>query len=298
MPTSRRRFLAASAATALSSLTAQAATTAGSLNDHEICVFTKPFNSLTFRQLAKKTADIGFDGIEAPVRPHGNIEPKNVQEQLPKLVEALEEHSLKVTVLTSDINDPANPVSEQVLRTAAKLGIQHYRMKYFRYDESRPVIGQISNWRAQLKDLAQMNKDLGITAVYQNHAGRNYFGAAIWDLHRALENIEPEHIGVAYDIRHATAEAGMSWPVGFQLIRPHIRVVYVKDFVWGEKKPTNVPLGEGRVRPEFFTMLAQSGFSGPVSLHEEYLDHRKPELVPEHWSAIANDLKTLKSLLK
>ena len=71
----------------------------------------------------------------------------------------------------------------------------------------------------------------------------------------------------------------------------------MKDFIWGEAKPTNVPLGKGRVDSKFFQMLAKTNFRGPISLHEEYLDHRKPELVPEHWGAIKGDFQTLKSWL-
>lgn len=262
-----------------------------------LCVFTKPFNSLSNEELAAKIEQLGFDGIEAPIRPGGHIEPEAVPDELPKLVDALKRRGRTITVLTSDINNPDSAVNEKVLRTAAELGIRYYRMKYFKYDESKPIIRQVDEWTRQISDLAALNKELGITGVYQNHAGRNYFGAAIWDVHRALRNIEPESIGMAYDIRHATAEAGSSWPVGFQLIRPHVKVVYVKDFVWGEHKPVNVPLGKGRVSKEFFRLLEKSDFDGPISLHEEYLDHRKPELVPDHWQAIETDLKMLKSWL-
>ncbi|APZ96939.1 Xylose isomerase-like TIM barrel [Fuerstiella marisgermanici] len=295
MPT-RRTFLAASAAAAFAS-SKLAADESSAAKANQICVFTKPFNSLTFDELATQTANIGFNGIEAPIRPGGHIEPEAVPDKLPQLVAALEKQNQKLTVLTSNINDPSDPLSEAVLRTAAKLGIRYYRMQYFKYDESKSITKQIDEWRMKMKDLAALNKQLGITAVYQNHAGRNYFGAPIWDLHRGLDGIDPTQVGVAYDIRHATVEAGMSWPIGFHLIRPHIQVVYVKDFTWGEARPTNVPLGDGRVDSKFFRMLARTDFRGPVSLHEEYIDHRKPELVPEHWEAIRKDLKTLKSWL-
>lgn len=295
MPT-RRTFLTATAAAALAP-SAVVADESSKPNANPICVFTKPFNSLTFEELATQTAEAGFNGVEAPIRPGGHIEPEAVPDKLPELVEALADHKLKLTVLTSNINDPSDAVSETVLRTAAGLGIRHYRMQYFKYDEGKSITKQIDEWSRQMKDLAALNKQLGITAVYQNHAGRNYFGASIWDLHRGLDGIDPNHIGVAYDIRHATAEAGMSWPIGFHLIRPHIQVVYVKDFEWGdgESKPTNVPLGEGRVDAKFFQMLAETDFRGPISLHEEYLDHRKPELVPEHWAAIRKDFARLQS---
>lgn len=297
MPT-RRQFLSASTATVAALSTRVSVSFAEEPQAaNPLCVFTKPFNSLTAEQLAAKTAELGFQGIEAPIRSGGHVEPAAVVDQLPKFVEGLRQHNVDITIMTSDINDPGDPNTEMVLKTAAGLGIKYYRMKYFKYDESQPIIGQIDNWRSRLKDLADMNRGLGITGLYQNHAGRNYFGAPIWDLHRALDGIDPAAVGVAYDIRHATVEAGMSWPIGFHLIRPHIQAVYVKDFIWGETNSENVPLGTGRVDAKFFKMLADSGFTGPISLHEEYLDHRKPELVPQHWEAISADLKTLKSWL-
>ncbi len=259
-----------------------------------ICVFTKPFNSLSFDELADRVAELGFDGIEAPIRKGGHIEPRQVADELPKLVEALAKRNLEITVLTSDINDPNDPMTAKVLKVAAGLGIQRYRMKYYTYDLKRPVIAQINEWRPAFRDLAAMNKEFGIKAVYQNHAGNKQLGAALWDLREVLEGISPEEIGVAYDIRHASVEGGMSWPITFNMIRPHLDTVYVKDAHWVGKKPTNVPLGEGIVDPRFFKMLAQSGFEGPISLHEEYLDHRKPELVSEHFAAIKRDFKTLK----
>lgn len=264
-----------------------------------ICVFTKPFNSLSFDELADRIAELGFDGIEAPIRKGGHVEPKHVEQQLPALVEALKKCDLEITLMTSDVNDPDDPITERVLRTAATLGIKRYRMKYFKYDLKQSVLSQIDQWRPKLKQLAAMNHDFGLTGLYQNHAGPNYLGAPLWDLRLALRGIAPSDIGVAYDIRHATAEGGMSWPVTFNMIQPSIDTVYVKDFVWKEgNKPSNVPLGTGRIDPKFFQMLADTDFNGPISLHEEYLDHRNPDLVPEHLAAIKTDMATLRAMLK
>ena len=292
----RRDFLCAAAsgvaATALSRVSAADSA------PHSICVFTKPFQSLSFDELADRIAELGCDGIEAPIRDGGHIEPAQVPDELPKMVEALRKRDLEITVMTSSVNDPNDPLTERVLRTAAELGIRRYRMKYLKYDFDRPILKQLDEWRPRLRDLAAMNKEIGITAVYQNHAGRNYLGAPIWDLRRVLDGIAVNEIGVAYDIRHATVEGGMSWPVTFHMIRPHIETVYVKDFRWGDGKPKNVPLGEGQISKDFFRMLAKSDFDGPISLHEEYLNHRDPKLVPEHLAAIRRDLATLRGLLR
>lgn len=263
-----------------------------------ICVFTKPFNSLSFDELAEKIAEIGYSGIEAPIRKGGHIDPTNVADELPKLVEALSKRNLEITVMTSDVNDARDPLTERVLRTAATLGIKRYRMKYVLYDTDVSVADQLATWRDQFVDLAAMNHDYGITGLYQNHAGNKYMGAAIWDLDQVLEGIAPTDIGMAYDIRHATVEGGTSWPTTFRMIRDHIDTVYVKDFVWQDGKTENVPLGEGLVQASFFKMLADSGFDGPISLHEEYLDHRPAELVPQHLAAIKKDLATLKGMMR
>ncbi|MGY8747438.1 MAG: sugar phosphate isomerase/epimerase family protein [Pirellulales bacterium] len=262
-----------------------------------ICVFTKPFNSISFEALADQIAVLGFDGIEAPIRKGGHIEPSQVSDKLPQLVEILAKRNLKITILTSDINDASDPVSQNVLKVASSLGIERYRMKYLKYDLNQSITKQLSNWRPQLLDLAAVNRELGIKAVYQNHAGNNTFGAPLWDLSMALKNISPKEIGVAYDIRHAAVEGGKSWPITFDLIWPHVDSVYVKDFVWEGKKLKNVPLGTGLVPKEFFKLLKTRNFQGPISLHEEYLDHRDPALVPKHWNAIKADLKTLQSLI-
>ncbi len=292
----RRKFLIAAGSTV--AIGAADSLLAAAPKKNPICVFTKPFQSLSYDELADRTAELGFDGIEATIREGGHIEPQQVADELPKMVEALRNRNLEITVMTSSINDPRDRFCEPVLRVAAGLGIKRYRMKYFNYDPQQPILKQIADWRPQLRDLAAMNAEIGIRALYQNHASNKMLGAAVWDLARLLNGIPTEQVAVAYDIRHATVEGGMSWPTTFRMIRPHVDTVYVKDFTWGEgPSPTNVPLGQGRVDPKFFQMLAASGFDGPISLHEEYLDHRPPELVPQHWAAIEQDFGTLKEWL-
>jgi sugar phosphate isomerase/epimerase len=292
--TNRREFLIAASTAAASPLLAQTDSVAPK---QKISVFTKPFNSLSFDELADRIAEIGFDGIEATIRKGGNIESSAVEDKLPELVEALGKRNLEITIMTSDINDPDDPITEKVLRAAATLGIKRYRMKYLKYDLSRSVIEQINQWKPRLKDLAALNHDFGVLGLYQNHAGSGTFGSPIWDIDLALEGISPSEIGVAYDIRHATVEGGQSWPTTFNMIRPRVDTVYVKDFQWSGNKPINVPLGKGRVEKRFFQMMRDSDFHGPISLHEEYLDHRKSELVPEHLAAIKADLAQLKAWL-
>src|SRR5688572_18129354 len=64
----------------------------------KIIGFIKPFQKLSYAEIAQISADIGWDGIECPVRKGGSIEPAAVEEELPKLVDALRKNNLECAV--------------------------------------------------------------------------------------------------------------------------------------------------------------------------------------------------------
>lgn len=290
----RRKFLLAAAASTAALSTLRHASAAPAQRKYEICAFQKYLQSLTYEQLAERIANLGFDGIEATVRNGGHVLPERVEDDLPKMVEALHSHGLKISVMASSINRIDQPHAEKVLRTAASLGVKCYRMAYFKYDLKRPVQEQIEQFRPAFEDLAGLNSELGIQAVYQNHAGARNFGCAIWDAYQIIEDYPVEQLGIAFDIRHATVEGGTAWPLHFQLVRPHLGAVFVKDFFWEKGGVKNVPLGEGQVDRKFFSMLRESDFAGPISLHVEYDTKANLE---EHVAFLKKDLETLRSWL-
>ncbi len=236
----------------------------------KICAFTKPVQFLGFDELAEFMAELGFDGIEVAVRPGGHVLPERVEEDLPKLVEALKRRGLEITILTSGINSATQPDAEKVLRTAAKLGIERYRMLWWKYDLQRPIRAQLDAWRPGLKELVALNRAVGITGLYQNHAGADYLGAGLWDIYDLVKDFAPKELGLAYDIRHAQVEGGQSWPTHFQLVKAHVGAVCVKDYVWEKTRLKNVPLGEGRVEAKILQLVKAAKFKGPISLHVEY----------------------------
>ena len=73
--------------------------------------------------------------------------------------------------------------------------------------------------------------------------------------------------------------------------------LYVKSFRWENNKRKNCPLDKGIVDAKYPRQLIKSGFTGPINLHEEYINHRDPKLVPQHVEAIRKDVATLKGWL-
>lgn len=272
---SRRQFAQLTMAASLA-VSAPALPAAASLKRWPIIGFSKPFQALSPEQTAETVTEIGWDGIECPVRAKGQVLPERVGEDLPRLAEALRRHGKEITIITTDVKNVTQPLTENVLRTAAKLGIKRYRLSFWKYTKEQPIPAQLDEIRAELRDLAALNKELGLQAGFQNHSGADYVGAPIWDIWQLVRELDPKHMGACFDIGHATLEGGYSWPSTARLMEPHLTAVFVKDFVWkkGDKgwKAEWCPLGEGMVSKSFFAWLKKTSFQGPISQHHEY-DH-------------------------
>jgi len=263
-----------------------------------ICYFTKHLQGLSFDEIASVSAEMGVDGIEAPIRPKGHIEPEKVVDELPKFIDALKKQGLEMTIMTSGINEvSAEQRTEEVLRTAAKLGVKRFRMNYFKYDLKLPVWDQLQAVRPKIKDLVALCKEIGIQPLFQNHSGKDYFGAPVWDIYSIMREYPAADFSFCFDILHATCEGGKSWPLEFNLVRDHIGAAYFKDYKWEGRKLVTVPLGEGQVDPEYGKMLLKSGYGGPISLHVEYLEGnaKDPAVLKTFREAHAHDIKTLRS---
>ena len=107
--------------------------------------------------------------------------------------------------------------------------------------------------------------------------------------------------GVNYDVGHATIEGGFGgWIDSFRILGPYVRGIAVKDFVWtkdakGAWKEQWVPIGEGMVHfPQFFQMVKQADFNGPLQIHFEYkLDGSQEET----YVAMKRDLTALRGYM-
>ena len=240
-----------------------------------VCAFTKCLQFLNFEQIAEVLARLGFDGADITVRPDGQIGPANVKSELPKAVKSLEKSGVGIPMMVTAVTDADDKLSVETLKTAADSGIKYYRMGWLAYDFSKPMQKNIDIYKNQIEKLAKLNEKIGIHGGYQNHSGL-HVGAPVWDLYDLLKDVNPEYLGVQYDIRHATTEAGYSWMLGMKRIEPWIRTICIKDFVWGktdngEWKHENVPLGEGMVKfDEFLKEYASLKVEAPISMHFEY----------------------------
>jgi sugar phosphate isomerase/epimerase len=270
-----RRDFVGSAAAAAAAVALSPALAQDSKPSWKVGGFTKSLQELSYEKTAETAADIGWDCIECPVRAKGHVLPERVDEDLPKMAEALKAKGLELSVLATDIKGADEPLTGKVLRAAAKAGVRLYRLGGLRYKEGTPIPRQLEEFRARLKELAALNKELGVTGLFQNHSGNGYVGASVWDIFELIKDSDPKLLGVHYDIGHATVESGLSWPTTFDLIKDRVGAVIFKDFYWkhapGEGgKTVWCGLGKGSINPKFIKMLRASAFRGPITMQFEY----------------------------
>jgi sugar phosphate isomerase/epimerase len=266
----------------------------------KICIFSKGLHKAGYTEMVPLVAEMGFDGIDLTVRPKGHVLPENVEKDLPQVAEAAKRSGLNILMIATDILDPDDRYTIPILKTAASLGIKHYRMGRGFYNEKKSIRQNLEDFKTKFKKLDRLNRKYRIRGEYQNHSG-NGFGAPVWDLWEVLKDIDPQWTGVQYDVYHATIEGTNSWPLGFTLLRPYIGTLDMKDFYWkkeeGKWREEITPLGKGMVDfKKFIALLKENNMHGPFSIHYEYLSgedslHSKTEKMKK-------DLATLRKWLK
>lgn len=240
----------------------------------KVCIFSKHLQWLDYPEMAEAVVRMGFDGIDLTVRPGGHVLPENVTTDLPRAVTAAREAGSEITMMTTKITEPTEETTA-VLKTAAAQGIHYYRMGSLKYPAEKSIPAQIQALKPDFKSIAALNQKFGIYGAYQNHAGNQRVGAALWDLWELLKDTDPAWLGCQFDVRHATVEGGTAWPTNFRLLAPFVKMVVIKDFRWEKTasgwRAQSCPLGQGMVDvPRFLKLLREINFQGPISLHFEY----------------------------
>lgn len=243
-------------------------------NKFSISIFSKHLQWLNYEDMARQAAQLGFNGVDITVRANGHVLPERVTEDLPKAVAAVKQAGLEVYTISTDIKGAEEKNTVNVLKTASQLGIKNYRMGWYSFDSKLDTLGNIEVFKKKFADLAALNERYKIHGDYENHT--EFFGGSLWDLWTVLKDLNPEWIGCQFDIRHATVDGALAWPVNLNLLEKHIGSVTIKDFYW--KKAGNkwqiedVPLGQGMVDfKKYFPLVKKYGLQQkPLSLHYEY----------------------------
>ena len=258
----------------------------------KLCIFSKHMAQFDWKELGRKSKELGFDGIDLTVRPKGHVLPERVKDDLPRAVDAIRAAGLDVPMITTDLKSAANPAAAPTFEAARKLGIKLLKPGYWTYPRDRTVLQTNIEARQNFQGLLKLAMQHGVALGLHNHSGA-YVGAALCAYRDLLQDVDPKLAGYYFDPGHATIEGGLHvWRISLELVAPRLKMVAMKDAYWdktnGRWRPKWVPLGEGMVDwPEVYRSFAKVAFNGPITLHVEYP-------VKDELEAIAHDLAFMK----
>jgi L-ribulose-5-phosphate 3-epimerase len=261
-----------------------------------LILFSKHLQKLNYPELAKALRQLGYEGVDLTVRPAGHVLPEKVGEDLPRAADAMRAEGLSIPMITTGLLSASDPAARPTLSTAARLRIPYFKLGYWRY-KTPGVEGRMAEVRKDLNGLVELAKEYGIQAGFHNHSG-DYVGSPVWDIREITTGMDPRWVGYYFDPCHATAEGGSAgWRLSFDIAVKRLKMIALKDFYWdksgGKWRMKMCPLGQGMVDwPRFFSMLAQSGFAGPISVHVEYDPHDEMDASARDLAFVQQQMKT------
>lgn len=240
-------------------------------------VFSKHLQWLDYEAMAEQAAALGFDGVDLTVRPGGHVEPARVRQDLPRAVGALRRAGLPPRLCTTALTHADDPTCDALLGALADSGLRHLRLGWHKFPPGMPLPAAIESCKPVAERLAAALARRNLRGAFQNHSGTEYVGASLWELWQVIDGLDPQRIGLQFDIRHATVERGLSWANELALAAPKIATLACKDFRWTDNPTTgrgevrDVPFGQGWVDwDRYFALLRNHAVSAPTSLHFEY----------------------------
>ncbi len=245
---------------------------------NELAIFSKPWMRLPLPKLAAHIQSLGFDLIELPVRPGFQVEPDDIERDLPAAVKLLREHGIGVLNVTA-----ALPLDDERLYSAcAAAGIKMNRVMFWQ--------GHADYWTAEAQARRQLDSALPFCERYdlrigvQNHSGRfvpvNEMGA-----YHLLKDYDPRYAAAVWDPAHNALE-GMDSDAALDILTPYLCVVNLKNAYWRRVTGPEAAAAEWKIywtsgaqgRASWSRVIAKLkalDYQGPICFSAEYSDEAR-----------------------
>ena len=240
---------------------------------NQLTVFTKPWPNLSLAELAVFVRDLGFDGVELPVRPGFQVVPENVASDLPEATKILADEGVK-------IGSVAGPTDRLSIEACGKAGVPIIRVCET-IDMDIGYFESIKRIQKRYDELIPNLKDNNVSIGVQNHCDYE-IGSAIGVMH-FIEKYDPKQVGIVLDLAHCRLD-GEPEDLAIDIAWSHLLLVNlksgfrqrsdgpeIKDAPWNVYWTTG---GQGIVNwAKSIEELGRRGYSGDYCLTAEYAQH-------------------------
>ena len=245
---------------------------------NQLAIFTKPWKALALPELAQHIKSLGFDLIELPVRPGFQVEPDNIERDLPAAVKMLGERGVRVLNVTADM--PLN--DERLYSACAEAGIGMNRVMFWQHDKDY--------WSAETEARRQLDAALPLCEQYdfqigiQNHSGR-FVPVNEMGMCHLVKDYNQRHVAAVWDPAHNALE-GMNSDSALDVLAPHLCVVNLKNAYWRRVSGPEAEVAEWKIywtsgaqgRASWAQVIAKLkaiDYQGPICFSAEYSDEER-----------------------
>tara|TARA_B110000037_G_scaffold19153_1_gene20122 strand:- start:269 stop:1120 length:852 start_codon:yes stop_codon:yes gene_type:complete len=161
-----------------------------------ITVFTKPWKGLDIEALADKVLDLGFDGVEFPVRKGFQVDPESIATDLPAAAKVFESRGLKIYSVATDL-------TAEAIRACGAAGVPVLRTM-LRIDAALGYMENVERFRSRCRELSPIAKEAGVSIGLQNHC--DSFACSSLSIIHAIEPLDSKAVSAVLDVGHTGLE--------------------------------------------------------------------------------------------
>jgi sugar phosphate isomerase/epimerase len=239
------------------------------MQDIRFSVFSKPWKTMPLVDLARHISELGFTGVEFPVRPEFQVEPEDITEGLPEAARIFADHGVT-------IESVAGPTDEQAIAACAEAGVPIIRICLPIGEDG--YLASEARYRREFEELAPTLEEYGVAVGIQNHC-HNQVGSCLGVMN-IIGDFSPEQFCAVWDPAHNVL-AGEIPPQAVDICWSHLRMVNLKNPYWHRNSGPEAYEAEwvknwtsGRHGiadwPTVVELLKDREWSGPVCLTAEY----------------------------
>jgi L-ribulose-5-phosphate 3-epimerase len=235
-----------------------------------ICAFSQNLIKVPYPELGVIAQQIGYDGVDLTVMDGGHVNPHITNVDLVRAIESVRGAGLEVPMITTTIATINEQTAYPILAITGHTQVHLYRLGFWPYGVG-DIARRMAQVRGDLTALLALGRSYQMTAMFPNRAG-GYVGEALFDVQAIIGDLDPQWIGYYFDPSQVTGDM----EIALRLVLPRLKAVALQDYIWARTgkawKMQVCPLGEGMVDwSAFFRILAEAKFTGPVSIHQEYI---------------------------